>query len=295
MQSGDINYLSFKQLNETVLTIIQPLTTFDGKTNVGGKISIFSGSGEFQADKSKAAKYGEPIVLFNPNNKAGLKLVESLSEAKNVLPEALKQNADVIIDPNKIAEANAITVEKLNRISIGSGTMLEVGEDNGISLIKTPKLSEKEKGVLESLLKFTVRAVIGKEQTYRANIMLLDPHDNLMKIAASYNMDEYEDKNISLKSGTGGAGKALRTSDIVKFDINYETHLSTGVNPDEVWPELRSIFSIPVKDSSGSRLAVLSIDSDRNGKDTKWYGNTEFDNIMRLAADSFGKFLETKT
>ncbi len=36
-KSGDINYLTFKEQGETILTIVQPPTSYDGKTNVGGK------------------------------------------------------------------------------------------------------------------------------------------------------------------------------------------------------------------------------------------------------------------
>lgn len=287
--------MTFKQQGETILTIVQPPTSYDGKTNVGGKISIFSASGELQGEKNKSAKYGEPIILFNANNKAGLKIVDTLAETKKILPEVLKDQQDLKIDAQKLVEDNSINIKRQNRISFGSSTMLEISDNDILSLIKTPELNEKDKNILYSMLKFMVRSAVGKEQTYRANIMFLDPHDNLLKIAASYNMDGYGDRNIALRAGTGGAGKALQTNKIVKFDVNVTTHSSMGVNPDEVWSDLKSILCAPISDSVGNRLGVLSIDTDKDGPDTKWYKNSEFEVVFALAADVFGKILETKT
>jgi GAF domain len=294
-KSGDINYLTFKQQGETILTIVQPPTSYDGKTNVGGKISIFSASGQLEAEKNKSSKYGEPIILFNANNKAGLKIVDTLNNTKEILPEVLKDRPDIKVDGQKLVEDNSINIKKQNRISFGSSTMLEISDNNSVSIIKTPELNAKDKSILYSLLKFMVRSAVGKEQTYRANIMFLDPQDNLLKIAASYNMDGYSDRNIALRAGTGGAGKALQTNKPVKFDANVSSHSSMGVNPDEVWSDLKSILSVPIWDSIGNRLGVLSIDTDKDGPDTKWYKNSEFEVVISLAADVFGKILETKS
>ncbi len=49
-------------------------------------------------EKNKSSKYGEPIILFNPDNKAGLKLVDTIANTKEILPEALKERQDIKLD-----------------------------------------------------------------------------------------------------------------------------------------------------------------------------------------------------
>jgi|ERR1051325_5896771 len=67
-KSGENYYSILKVGGEVVMTIVQPPTRFDGKTSVGGKISVFDASRNLEASRSKFAGYGEPIILFNSNN-----------------------------------------------------------------------------------------------------------------------------------------------------------------------------------------------------------------------------------
>jgi len=121
--------------------------------------------------------------------------------------------------------------------------------------------------------------------------MTLDPRDNLLKIAAHYNMEGYKDQNISLPSNIGCAGHAL-TNDSEAF-YDPRTMNGMGVDPDKVWKELKSIISMPIHDSDRNRLGVLNIDSDNKMDKTK-FTDEHFKYTMGLAADAFGRLLEKK-
>jgi hypothetical protein len=292
-KSGDNYYANIKIGEETIMTIVQPPTSYDGKTGVGGEISLFDSSGKLQADRSKAMKYGEPIILFNSNNKAGLKLLNAISETKTLLPQALQNAPDVKINVDKVDEDHTISVQTENRVAIGSSAVLQIDKDASVSVINSPKVDEADRETLESFLQFAVIALEGKQQTYRANIMLLDPRDNLLKITAQYNMEGKVDRNISLSSTAGCAGDALQNNQEAFFDIRGSTHSKLHVNPDKVWKELKSIISMPIRASNGNRLGVLNIDSDNTIDQTKFY-DVEFKNAMGLVSDAFGSFLEKK-
>jgi hypothetical protein len=85
------------------------------------------------------------------------------------------------------------------------------------------------------MLQFTVIGLLGRAQTYRVNVMLLDPIDNMLKITAQYNMDGYIDRNISLKADTGGAGKALQNNSVERVDLVIKTHSDYKIDPTKVW------------------------------------------------------------
>jgi hypothetical protein len=300
-KSGDNYYYVFKQQGEVVIAIVQPPTSFGGKTNVGGEISVFDASGKVQADRNKEIKYGEPIIMFNPNNKAGLQLQSAMSETKKMLPEAMKNLAvemrdvhdlkDAQVDLDKIDETHTVTVSREGRVAIGTSAVLQMNEDTSVSIINTPKVDLSDRDILESLLMFMVRALVGREQTYRANIMLLDPRDNLLKIAAYYNMDGYVDKNIMLPSNMGCAGTALKKNAEQLYDKRLMGAM--GIDPDKIWGELKSIISMPIHDSSETRLGVLNIDSNKLIEQSNFY-DEDFKNAMNLATDAIGKILEKK-
>jgi hypothetical protein len=130
-----------------------------------------------------------------------------------------------------------------------------------------------------------VMALVKRQQTYRANIMFLDPRDNMLKIAVHYNME----RNISLPPNVGCSGTALQRDSEAFYDPRI---LGTmGIDQDRVWRELKSIISMPIHDSNGARLGVLNMDSDRPIENSGFY-DEDFKGSMRLAADAFGKFLE---
>src|SRR5215211_2033424 len=87
-KSGDNYYTVVKQNEEIIMTIVQPPSSYTGKTSVGGEVSVFNALGNLTAERTKNIKYGEPIILFNPNNKANLQLQTAISETKKLLPEA---------------------------------------------------------------------------------------------------------------------------------------------------------------------------------------------------------------
>jgi hypothetical protein len=66
-----------------------------------------------------------------------------------------------------------------------------------------------------------------------------------------------------------------------------------GIDPDRVWRELKSIISMPIHDSSQTRLGVLNIDSNKLIENSKFY-DEDFKNAMHLATDALGKILEKK-
>src|SRR5688500_13666610 len=267
------------------MTIVQPPTSYDGKTAGGGGLSIFDASGNVQAEKSRSIKYGEPIILFNPNNKAGLQLQNAISEAKEILPKALTNAPEIKVDVSKLDEAHAIPVQKDDRVGIGTSAVLQVNQDASISIINTPKISESDREILNSFLETLVKALIRRNQIYRANIMLLDPNDNLLKIAAHYNMDGFIDKNIALPPDKGCAGTALQKDSEALYDPRVQGTLD--VNPDKVWRELRCIISMPIHDSRNARLGVLNIDSNRPIQNSEFL-EEDFKNAMRIATDAFG-------
>lgn len=166
---------------------------------------------------------------------------------------------------------------------------MQVNQNASISVINTPKISESDREIIKFFLETIVKALVRREQIYRANIMLLDPRDNLLKIAVHYNMDGFVDKNIALPPDMGCAGTALQKDSEALYDPRSMG--SKGIDPDRVWKELKSIISMPIHDSMGARLGVLNIDCNRFLEDSGFY-DEEFKNAMRIATDAFGKFLE---
>ena len=92
------------------------------------------------------------------------------------------------------------------------------------------------------MLQFTVLSLIGKKQTYRANIVLLDPVDNNLKIAARYNMDPKLDRCLPSSSDKDGSGKALQNNCIEIFDLRDQNHSDLGVKPSHKRYNLIRIF-----------------------------------------------------
>jgi|SRR5690242_2894008 hypothetical protein len=140
MKSGDINYTVIKQRGEVLMAIVQPPTVYSGKTDVAGKISIFDASGNAQVDRSREIKFGEPFILFNPNNKAGLQLQNAVKEAKKILPNALRNESDVKVDVDKLDEAHAVPMASQTRISIGTSSVLQVNQDNSLDVLSAPNI-----------------------------------------------------------------------------------------------------------------------------------------------------------
>lgn len=288
-KSGDNYYIVVKQKGEVIMTVVQPPSSYTGKTGVGGEVSVFNPSGNLIAERTKNIDYGEPIILFNPNNRAGLQLHTALSETKELFPKAQKHSSDIKVDIDKIDEAHSITVERENRVAIGTSAMLQIDHDTSVSVINTPTVTEADREILKLLLHFIIIALVRNEQTYRANIMLLDPRDNLLKIAVHYNMDTHIDKNISLSPDMGCAGTALQSDSESLYDPRSQG--LRGIPPDKVWKELKSIISMPIHDSNAARLGVLNIDSNKVTENSGFY-DEDFKNAMRLATDIIGKFLE---
>ena len=292
-KSGDIYYTVIKDQGEVIMTIVQPPASYDGKTSIGGKVSVFNAEGNFQGDRSRDIKYGDPIILFNPKNRAGLQLVDAKSEAASLLPEALEKNPDAKVDLSKLATAEAISVREKERIAMGSSSV-QINSDNTVSIINTPQLNAADQEFLKSMWRFTVIGLLGTTQTYRANVMLLDPIDNMLKITAQYNMDGYIDKNISLQADTGGAGKGLQNDSVERVDLVMQRHSDFKIDPNKVWRDMKTIFCVPIHDSDGNRLGVLCIDSDNQISKTRLYDDRSFEYAMGLDAEAIGKFLEQK-
>jgi hypothetical protein len=293
-KSGENYYSILRVGGEVVMAIVQPPTTFDGKTSVGGEVSVFDASGNLQASRSKVAQYGEPIVLFNRANKAGLQPLETITEVKNLLPQALSSRPDFKIEVDRVNENKTVSVQQHERVAIGTSQVLQLNENETISIIRSPKLNEDDREILSSILHFVVVSLIGQEQIYRSNIMLLDPSDNKLKIGARYNMDGYLDRNITLPAGAGGAGVALQTGQVQRIDINIQPHSYFKVDSTLVWAGMKSLFSIPINDNDGNRLGVLSIDSDKPLYNTRLYNDANFETATWLAAGSIGKILEKR-
>jgi len=296
-KSGDNYFSILKQNGEIIMAVIQPPATYDGKTSVGGKVSVYDAKGEFDVGRSKDVKYGTPIIFYNPNNKANLKMVEAISEVKKIIPEAQKENTEYKVNVDDIKEENVIQVNDKNRVILGSSAMDLNLEDKKVSIIHSPRLNFNDQSFLRFYLQFMTESVIGdaiRKFRYRSNIMLLDPKENRFKIAAYYNMERYEDKNISLRPDQGGVGKAFQKNDIQTVDLTERTdNLEYNIDPRSVWGEMKSIFCIPVADSNDVKVGVISIDSDQEMHDTR-FRNPEFRDVMRLASRTLGLFLETK-
>jgi hypothetical protein len=291
-KSGD-NYYSLVRINEeVVMAVVQPPTSFSGQTNVSGDVSVFDATGNLQVNRGKITNYGEPFILFNPNNKAGLQLINAKQEAKALLPEALQNRPDIKIETANLDKSDVITVKEHERVVLPSGGVLQLNEDKTVLVFRTPKVEESDRKVLNSLLQLLVISLVGGAQTYRSNIMLLDPGDNRLKIAARYNMDGYPDKNISLAADAGGAGVAFRQDRVNRLDLNVTPHQTLNVDPLAVWPGMKSIYSLPIHDSDNAILGVLSVDTDQLISTTRLYNDQNFDRSMILASESFGFILE---
>lgn len=241
-------------------------------------------------------------MLFNPNNKAGLQLQSAISETKQILPQAIKGIPEELkrtpdfkelkVDVDKIDEIHTVEVPNGGRASIGSSAVLQMNEDTSVSLINTPKVDSADRHILESLLMFLVRALVKREQTYRANIMILDPRDNLLKIAAYYNMQGYVDKNITLGSNMGCAGTSFKKGIEQLYDKSLMGFM--GIDPDKVWKELQSIRAVPINGSNHTRLGVLNIDSDKP-IESSHFRDEDFKHAMNLASDTIGMILENRS
>ncbi len=291
-KSGDNYYSLMRVDNEVVMAVIQPPASYSGHISVGGEVSVYDAQGKLQVGRGKITNYGEPFILFNPNNKAGLQLINAKAEAKNLLPEALKERPDIKIETDKLDQSEVITVHEHERIVLPTSTVLQLNEDRPASIIRTPKIEKPDKQILNSLLQLMVVSLVGGEQVYRSNIMLLDPGDNKLKIAARYNMDGYRDKNITLSSSSGGAGQALKFDITQRVDFNTTPHQLMNIDPLQVWDKMKSLYALPIHDSEGAALGVLSIDTDNQLPNTRMYNDQDFDRAMNLAAESFGLILE---
>jgi hypothetical protein len=128
--------------------------------------------------------------------------------------------------------------------------------------------------------------------------MLLEPQQNLLNIAAQYNMDGpgMYDRDIQLSSAQGTAGRAFRDNKVRTFDKNENSHKDLGVLPGQerlIWKDLSSIISMPIRSRNANRLGVLNMDSDQVIDETK-FRDDDVKIPMGLAADAFGRFLEKK-
>jgi hypothetical protein len=296
-KSGDNYFSVLKQKDEIILAVIQPPSSYDGKTSVGGKLAVYNANGEIDVARSKEVDYGTPIILFNPNNKANLKIVDAMSEAKRVIPNAQKEVPDYKIDVKNLKEENVVEVNDNNRVILGSTALDFKLQDKEVSIIHSPRLSSNDQDFLRLFLQFMTESIMGaeiKKHTYRANIMLLDPKENRFKVAAYYNMDRYADRNISLTQSQGIAGEAIRMNRIRTVDLtNASDNLNYGIDPRNVWEEMKSIFAIPIWDSNDVKVGVMNMDSDQLLHESK-FRDHDFEGVMRLASRSIGIFLETK-
>jgi hypothetical protein len=290
--SGDNYYSLLKIEGEVIMAIVQPPSTFAGGYNIGAGVSVYDAAGNVQVGKNKDIEFGKPIVLFNENNRAGLKLVDVLAETKAGLAEALK-NEDTKIDVDNINENNVIPFKKEQSIAIGS-SVLQMNKNETISIVRTPNIVEEDKQFLRLTLQFVVKSLLGKEGIYRANIMLLDPTSNKLKIEAHYNMDGYQDINIQLRPDEGCAGKALQEDSIRRVDLIVQTHAEYHVPSQTIWSEMKSIYSLPIHDTKGNILGLLNADTNQSLYDTRFVRDNDFDYCMRLASDVMGKYLEKK-
>lgn len=159
--------------------------------------------------------------------------------------------------------------------------MVQINSDTSVSLLNTPKVDETDRQTLNIFLKFLVAASERDKRTYRANIMMLDPQDNLLKITVQYNMDwpNMYDQNINLPSFAGCAGHAFRNNNVITFDIKEGTYndIFTQDEANKVWKDLKSIVSMPIRCSNANRLGVLNMDSEQcisqtNFRDTDGFG-----------------------
>ena len=296
--SGQHSYTQFKDHGEVFLTIIQPTMSLESKTGGEGGVSVFEAKGNVKVDRTRNATYGEPIILFNPNNKAGLQLQGALSQSRDVLHRATAQGYRTTVDVDKLSDDRVVPVQEEDRVSIGALTSVQINKDRSISVINKPNVDNTDAGILNSFLASLIIVSKGTEKTYRANIMLLEPQDNLLKIIAHYNMDgaDMYDKDIRLYSTQGCAGHALTNDKLRTFDRTEEGHEELGVPPDQarkIWRRLNSIISMPIRSSDANRLGVFNIDSDRLIEETK-FRDRVFQDSMGLAAVAFGRFLERK-
>jgi hypothetical protein len=251
-----------------------------------------------QVDRTKAIGYGEPIILYNANNRAGLQLQSAVSQTRTLLPQALEKAPDIKVDFEKLDVGHAVAVQKEEMVPIGSSATLQINKDTSVSVINTPTVNEPERHMLERFLDFMVLALVRRDTTYRAHIMLLDPVHNTLKIAVQYNMDSYEDRNTSLPLNAGCAGNALQNDSVAFYDQRrsddvYSRGTAMGIDQGRIWGQLKSIISMPIHDSNRTRLGVLSIDSNKFIEDTRFYDD-DFKDAMRLATDVIGNVLEKK-
>ena len=236
-KSGDHHFSLLKIDGEVIMAIAEgPVSSAGGyDIGVGAGVSVADVSGNVQIGRRKEISYGKPIVLFNANNKAGLKPIDAIEEVKRTLPEAQK-NEVVKTDINSISEDNVILLEKEQSLAIGS-SVLQIKNNETISIVRTPNIAEEGIHFLRLLLQFLVVSLLGKEGIYRANIMFLDPPNRRLKIRAHYNMDGYQDVNVELKPDEGGAGKALQTDSIQRVDLKVQRHEEYHVPSQKIWDE----------------------------------------------------------
>ena len=236
-KAGDHHYSLLKIQGEVIMAIAEgPVTSVKGY-NIDAGVSVSDVSGNVQVGRNKDINFRKPIVLFNENNKAGLKLVDVLAETKTSLSEAQKHE-DIKIDVNNISENNMIPFEKEQSIAIGS-SVLQINKNETISIVRIPNIAEDDIQFLRLFLQFLVISLLGKEGIYRANIMLLDPSSHRLKIRAHHNMEGYQDVNIELKPDEGGAGKALQTDSIQRVDLKVTKHEEYHVPSQKVWDEMK--------------------------------------------------------
>jgi hypothetical protein len=290
-EKGGIDYLVLSQNNEILFALIKPPESYDGKTAFGGKINVFNPSGEMDYEKSKTISYGQPIILFHQNNKAGLKIT-NLDNLNEVL--SLDENELRNLNLPEIKKENIFAIEDKERVGIGS-SIIQFNNGN-ISIILSPRLHPTDRIILEKILRLTLNSLTGiNQKNYRANIMLLDLSDNLLKIAVKYNMAGHRDQNITIKPNTGGIGEALMNDRVARVDLLLNRHSYYQLDENQIWEEMKSLYSIPIHDKKGYLLGVLNIDSKLDIRETKFYNNPEFDQCVELAADILGEILDQKS
>ena len=286
-KTGDNYCATLKEKGELIMTIFQTPLTSMASTDVQAGVSVYDARGVARVDHSKQVKGGEPLVLFKEDNVAGLKLVKYWSNAKANLNEAMKDNPDIKIDIDKLVESNTYQVQENNRVVLGSST-IQISK-NSVSIVHSPEI-ESHKETIEMFLKFMTKSLMGEQLKYRSNVMLLDITDYTLKIEAHYNMDGDRDRNFKISAGAGGAGEALRRDNIEIVDLNRHSHAYYNIDSTKVWPEMRSLFSIPIHDSEQNILGVLNIDTNRNIVDTK-FDDSHFQSCVGIASDILGRLL----
>lgn len=232
-------------------------------------------------------------MLFKENNNAGMKIVDLNSEKgegiSDTLKEAVEQNPEISnISIDKINKENTTMIEENNQVNIGPISAVKFLKDE-VKVIDSPKIGSTIRPVLDSLLKFMNEVFFEGQPRYRSNIMLFDPKANTLRIKASDNMDGDDDETLTIDANAGVAGAALKSDSIVVADLTADHCFA--YHPIHAWPELKSIFSIPIHDSEGTILGILNFDTNNRLQETR-FKDELFKKHARLAAGIFAKIIQ---